>query len=266
MRRFCGFRKARIWWRRSIPRRGTPLPGGRRCPLDRTSGARRESERYRRHGAAPAWATLALTLPEADPGWLDGFARGLGELACAHGVAWWARYDRGPLTISVQILGHVPGVRRCAAAAAGRATYWRLPGRSRCRCRPRAGDRCTRTQGPRRRPRPAGALRVSDAAGRVRNRRPRIASAAMDISDGLVAICRSSRPPAARRSRRCRTAADVRRLTGGGDAQQAAAGRWARGRLRASGCRAAELSGTGRSRRAIELNTYGDRGAQCGMR
>jgi len=60
-------------------------------------------------GAAPAWATLALTLPEADPGWLDGFARGLGELACAHGVALvGGDTTAGPLTISVQILGHVP--------------------------------------------------------------------------------------------------------------------------------------------------------------
>src|ERR1700679_1569379 len=38
-------------------------------------------------GAVPAWATLALTLPSADAGWLDDFARGFGDLATAHGVA-----------------------------------------------------------------------------------------------------------------------------------------------------------------------------------
>ena len=31
-------------------------------------------------GATPAWAMLALTLPEFDEAWLDGFARGLGKL------------------------------------------------------------------------------------------------------------------------------------------------------------------------------------------
>ena len=60
-------------------------------------------------GADPAWATLALTLPSADSGWLDGFARGFRELACAHGVALvGGDTTAGPLTISVQILGHAP--------------------------------------------------------------------------------------------------------------------------------------------------------------
>jgi thiamine-monophosphate kinase len=60
-------------------------------------------------GASPAWATLALTLPRADAAWLDGFARGFGELASAHGVALvGGDTTAGPLTISVQILGHVP--------------------------------------------------------------------------------------------------------------------------------------------------------------
>ena len=35
-------------------------------------------------GARPAWALLALTLPEADEGWLAEFAAGLGALARAH--------------------------------------------------------------------------------------------------------------------------------------------------------------------------------------
>jgi thiamine-monophosphate kinase len=60
-------------------------------------------------GAAPAWATLALTLPRADAGWLDGFARGFAELATLHGVALvGGDTTSGPLTVSVQILGHVP--------------------------------------------------------------------------------------------------------------------------------------------------------------
>ncbi len=38
-------------------------------------------------GAEPRWCTLALTLPEPDELWLDGFSRGLFELAERHGVS-----------------------------------------------------------------------------------------------------------------------------------------------------------------------------------
>jgi thiamine-monophosphate kinase len=61
-------------------------------------------------GARPAWALLALTLPEADENWLEEFATGLGGLARAHEVALvGGDTTRGPLCISVQLLGHVPG-------------------------------------------------------------------------------------------------------------------------------------------------------------
>jgi thiamine-monophosphate kinase len=57
-------------------------------------------------GARPAWATLALTLPDADEDWLEGFATGFGALATQHGVALvGGDTTRGPLTISVQLLG-----------------------------------------------------------------------------------------------------------------------------------------------------------------
>jgi thiamine-monophosphate kinase len=60
-------------------------------------------------GARPAWALLALTLPEADESWLGEFASGLGNLARTHGVALvGGDTTRGPLCISVQLLGHVP--------------------------------------------------------------------------------------------------------------------------------------------------------------
>ena len=60
-------------------------------------------------GARPAWALLALTLPEADEAWLGEFAAGLGALARAHEVALvGGDTTRGPLTVSVQLLGHVP--------------------------------------------------------------------------------------------------------------------------------------------------------------
>jgi thiamine-monophosphate kinase len=60
-------------------------------------------------GARPAWALLALTLPEADEGWLAEFAAGLGALARAHDVALvGGDTTRGPLCVTVQLLGHVP--------------------------------------------------------------------------------------------------------------------------------------------------------------
>ena len=60
-------------------------------------------------GATPAWATLALTLPNADPAWLERFSAGLLDLADASGVALvGGDTTRGYLTVSVQILGHVP--------------------------------------------------------------------------------------------------------------------------------------------------------------
>jgi thiamine-monophosphate kinase len=72
-------------------------------------------------GATPAWATLALTLPSADAAWLEGFSSGFFDLADAHGVALvGGDTTRGPLTVSVQILGHVPrgtALRRDGARA-----------------------------------------------------------------------------------------------------------------------------------------------------
>ena len=59
-------------------------------------------------GATPAWATLALTLPAADRSWLEGFAEGLMSLATVHNVSLvGGDTTAGPLTVSVQILGHV---------------------------------------------------------------------------------------------------------------------------------------------------------------
>jgi thiamine-monophosphate kinase len=72
-------------------------------------------------GATPAWATLALTLPCVEEAWLEGFSTGLLDLADAHGVALvGGDTTRGPLTVSLQILGHVPrgaALRRSGARA-----------------------------------------------------------------------------------------------------------------------------------------------------
>jgi thiamine-monophosphate kinase len=72
-------------------------------------------------GATPAWATLALTMPSAEPEWLEGFSAGFFALADIHAVALvGGDTTRGPLTASVQILGHVPhgtALRRSGARA-----------------------------------------------------------------------------------------------------------------------------------------------------
>jgi thiamine-monophosphate kinase len=59
-------------------------------------------------GAHPRWCTLALTLPKADELWLEGFSRGLFELADRYGVSLvGGNLSRGPLTLTLQLMGTV---------------------------------------------------------------------------------------------------------------------------------------------------------------
>jgi len=72
-------------------------------------------------GARPAWALLALTMPSAEERWLEEFAAGFGTLARAHDVALaGGDTTRGPLTITVALLGQVPR-GRALTRAGGRA-------------------------------------------------------------------------------------------------------------------------------------------------
>ncbi|MFH2210832.1 MAG: thiamine-phosphate kinase [Pseudomonadota bacterium] len=60
-------------------------------------------------GAKPRWATLALALPAADEKWLRGFAGGFFGLAGKFGVDLvGGDTTRGPLNICIQIMGEVP--------------------------------------------------------------------------------------------------------------------------------------------------------------
>jgi thiamine-monophosphate kinase len=60
-------------------------------------------------GARPAWALLALSLPQAQESWLGEFAAGFDALARAHEVQLvGGDTTRGPLCITVQLLGFVP--------------------------------------------------------------------------------------------------------------------------------------------------------------
>lgn len=60
-------------------------------------------------GAAPAWFTLNLTVPNADPDWLDPFSKGLLQLAREHRIRLvGGDTTRGPLTLTVSAFGLVP--------------------------------------------------------------------------------------------------------------------------------------------------------------
>lgn len=60
-------------------------------------------------GAHPAWALLALTLPQVDEVWIQEFAAGFFALADRFGVALvGGDTTQGPLTVSVQLFGCVP--------------------------------------------------------------------------------------------------------------------------------------------------------------
>lgn len=60
-------------------------------------------------GAEPLGFTLALTLPEAEPDWLEGFARGLSQMAgqCAIALVG-GDTTRGPLSLTLTVFGQLP--------------------------------------------------------------------------------------------------------------------------------------------------------------
>ncbi|MEL6868616.1 MAG: thiamine-phosphate kinase [Pseudomonadota bacterium] len=69
-------------------------------------------------GAKPRWMTLALTLPENDAAWVARFSRGLFDIAAQFGVSLiGGDTTRGPLTVTVQLLGDAPAPSLTRAAA-----------------------------------------------------------------------------------------------------------------------------------------------------
>jgi thiamine-monophosphate kinase len=60
-------------------------------------------------GATPRWATLALSLPEANESWLQQFSAGFFALADEHKIELiGGDTTRGPLNLCVTIMGEVP--------------------------------------------------------------------------------------------------------------------------------------------------------------
>ena len=72
-------------------------------------------------GAMPYWAMLALTVPNVDHEWLAAFAKGFFDLAAEYNVSLiGGDTTRGPLTLTVTIMGEVPAgaaLRRSGAKA-----------------------------------------------------------------------------------------------------------------------------------------------------
>ena len=78
--------------------------------------------------ATPRWITLALTLSEAEMthAWLDGFARGLAQLARNYNVSLvGGDLCKGPLAVTIQVIGVCPkgGEIRRDGAKAGDLIY-----------------------------------------------------------------------------------------------------------------------------------------------
>lgn len=69
--------------------------------------------------AQPCWATLALTLPQMEPTWLESFARGLSDSLKQFNIALiGGDTTRGPLSITLTVFGQAPfsqEVRRSGA-------------------------------------------------------------------------------------------------------------------------------------------------------
>lgn len=148
-------------------------------------------------GAEPSWATLSISLPQRDEKWLEGFASGLYRLADRFNVALVGGDTvRGPLAITVSIMGLVESDRwlmRSGAkpgdtifisgipgeAAAGLAVLQRAIERS-----PAANALVERFLWPEPRIQLGRSIRL-------------VASAAIDVSDGLLAdlghVCEMSR-------------------------------------------------------------------------
>lgn len=136
-------------------------------------------------GAEPRWATLALTLPTVDEGWLEAFAQGFFDLAKDHGLELvGGDTTRGPLSITLQAMGLVPAGQalRRAGARPGDTVYVSGPlGSAGLGLRIRLGQ---------------AAPADIEALARLERPEPRVklggllrgwASACIDVSDGLAA-------------------------------------------------------------------------------
>ena len=135
-------------------------------------------------GATPAWALLALTMPSADMAWIEKFADGFAALACEHRLALvGGDTTRGPLSITITVFGVAPAGAAITRSGAQPGDWVCVTGTlgdaaAGLACVQARDDSAHELIGCLNRPVPriaAGLL--------LRN----VASAAIDISDGLLA-------------------------------------------------------------------------------
>ncbi|TXI46608.1 thiamine-phosphate kinase [Methylophilus sp.] len=139
-------------------------------------------------GAEPKWATLSIALPQIDDAWLQRFSAGLFACADAFGVSLiGGDTTRGPLNIAINILGEVPqgqALQRNGARAGDDVWVSGMLGQAALWLQHRLGALDLHTQD------------VAILATAMHAPQPRvalgqalrgIASAVLDISDGLLA-------------------------------------------------------------------------------
>lgn len=148
-------------------------------------------------GATPRWFTLALTLPEVNPAWIEAFSRGMFKLADETGIRLiGGDTTRGPLAITITVLGELPAsqaLRRDRAVESDEVWVSGTLGDA------ALGLRCLQGRATLSAPNRAAAIeRLELPTARIelgKHLRP-LAHAAIDISDGLVAdlghICERS--------------------------------------------------------------------------
>jgi thiamine-monophosphate kinase len=139
-------------------------------------------------GAQPKWATLSIALPALDEPWLKGFSGGLFACADAFGVSLiGGDTTRGPLNIGINIMGEVPfgqALQRCGAQVGDDIWVSGVLGRAALWLQHRLGQLELRAED------------VSMLSEAMHHPQPRvalglalrgIATAALDVSDGLLA-------------------------------------------------------------------------------
>ncbi|HEX7026421.1 MAG TPA: thiamine-phosphate kinase [Gammaproteobacteria bacterium] len=134
-------------------------------------------------GAQPAWVTLALSMPSADADWLHGFAEGFFSLAETLNIQLiGGDTTQGPLTITIQAHGFIPKGQALTRSGARAGDYICVTGTL-----GEAGLELLKL---------GGRPQTQTSVNRLNYPEPRvgagmalrgIASAAIDISDGLIA-------------------------------------------------------------------------------